>query len=130
MISWAGTGIVFNSGQAGLCCDTFGCDEWHPIDHDMLGEPSFEFGRWLGWLYLDANRPDMFPRVFRFCSVSCMEHWLGQQRIDRFKGRNLGSAQEYEPVPPWFEQALKLPKDEVTRRRAVAQVKKLEAEAR
>lgn len=56
-------------------CDGLGCRETHPIDHECLGEPSFELGKWLGWVYLDLNRPDLVPRTLRFCSVDCMIDW-------------------------------------------------------
>lgn len=53
-------------------CDAIGCTESHPVDHDCLGEPGFAVGRWLGWVYLDLNRPDLCWRPLRFCSIECM----------------------------------------------------------
>lgn len=90
-----------------ILCDALGCEEAHPLDHEMLGEPSFTTGRWLGWVYLDLNRPDLFERVLRFCSVSCCQWWLEREVITR--GRR--------PVTP-LDEALRRPSDEVARRRA------------
>ena len=59
-------------------CDAFGCNESHPLEHDAIGEPYFGIGKWLGWMYLDINRPDMFDRPLRFCSVACLLFWIGQ----------------------------------------------------
>ncbi len=63
-----------------IVCDGIGCPEAHPIEHDCLGEPSFGVGRWLGWLYVDMNRPDLYPDTLRFCGVGCLEDWLWRQR--------------------------------------------------
>lgn len=90
-----------------LYCDAYGCEECHPIDHEALGEPSFGTGRWLGWVYLDLNRPDLFPRELRFCSVRCCEWWLQREVITRLN----------EPLSP-LDEALRAPYDEVARRRA------------
>jgi hypothetical protein len=46
-------------------CDAFGCTETHPIEHEAMTEPGFRFGKWLGWLYLDINRPDLMDRQQR-----------------------------------------------------------------
>jgi hypothetical protein len=96
-------------------CDAFGCDETHPLEHDMLGEPGFGTGRWLGWLYLDLNRNDLFPRELRFCSVECASWWLDTARnvrsIDRL------SQKKYQPTA--LDLALRNPDDEVMRERAL-----------
>lgn len=57
-------------------CDALGCRETHPVRHEDLGKPGFGIGRWLGWLYLDLNRPDLRDRPLRFCSTWCLRSWL------------------------------------------------------
>lgn len=93
--------------KGNIWCDAFGCQETHPLDHEMLGEPSFLTGRWLGWVYLDLNRPDLFDRILRFCSVSCCQWWLEREVITRGK----------RPISP-LDEALRRPSDEMARRRA------------
>jgi hypothetical protein len=66
-----------------LHCDAFGCTETHPVEHDAMTEPGFRFGKWLGWLYLDINRPDLVDRQLRFCSVFCLRHWLNMHVSER-----------------------------------------------
>lgn len=90
-----------------LRCDAYGCEEKHPIDHEALGQESYETGRWLGWVYLDLNRPDLFPRPLRFCSVRCCQWWLEREIITRMG----------EPLSP-LDEALRAPADEMKRRRA------------
>lgn len=90
-----------------LKCDGFGCDERHPLEHECLGEPSFGTGRWLGWIYVDFNRPDLWDREFRFCSVVCLEHWLERESISRARR-----------TPTALDIALRSPQDEVARKRA------------
>lgn len=89
-------------------CDTFGCNESHPIDHEMLGEESFATGRWLGWIYLDLNRPDLFHRPLRFCSVRCAQWWLDRESVTRAQA----------PLSP-LDEALRSPTDEIKRRAAI-----------
>lgn len=92
-----------------LRCDALGCNETHPLDHEMLGEPSFGTGRWLGWVYLDLNRPDLFPRELRFCSVRCCQWWLDREVVTRL----------HEPLSP-LDVALRRPYDMVARKRGLA----------
>lgn len=66
-----------------LRCDAFGCIERHPLDHDDIGDVCFGNGRWLGWVYLDLNRPDLWERPVRFCSVGCLQWWLDRESITR-----------------------------------------------
>jgi hypothetical protein len=61
-------------------CDAFGCIESHPAIHDEMDEQGFEPGYWLGWLYLDLNRPDLSWRPLRFCGTSCLMHWVQMHR--------------------------------------------------
>jgi hypothetical protein len=88
-------------------CDALGCTETHPLEHEALGEPSFGTGRWLGWVYLDLNRPDLFGRPLRFCSVSCCQWWLEREVITRGN----------RPLSP-LDEALRAPDDQLKRRRA------------
>lgn len=88
-------------------CDAFGCNETHPLEHDCLGEPCFGSGRWLGWVYLDPNRPDLFPRELRFCSVRCALWWMEREAV---------TWHVREPTP--LDLALRSPNDVVARRRA------------
>lgn len=89
-------------------CDALGCNESHPIDHDHIGEVGFDFGRWLGWIYVDLNRRDLFERPLRFCSIWCAVWWLEREVIGR--GRR--------PVSP-LEVALNSPHDELKRKAAL-----------
>lgn len=93
-------------------CDMFGCYEWHPLDHESLGDESFGTGRWLGWLYLDLNRPDLYNRPMRFCSVQCCALWLERQAerplFERGERRDTTA----------LDRALRRPSDEVARRAA------------
>lgn len=59
-----------------ICCDALGCRETHPVRHEALGRPGFGIGRWLGWVYLDLNRPDLRADPLRFCSTWCLRWWL------------------------------------------------------
>lgn len=70
-------------------CDAFGCRERHPLNHKEIGKPGFALGKWLGWVYLDINRPDLIDRPLRFCSVLCLEHWL---RMNAEHERRIGRA--------------------------------------
>jgi hypothetical protein len=72
-------------------CDAFGCDESHPLEHDAVGELGFDFGKWIGWIYIDLNRPDLFERPLRFCSCSCAQWWLEREVVTR-RGRPRQSA--------------------------------------
>lgn len=90
-----------------ITCDAMGCDESHPIDHPDLGEECFGTGRWLGWVYLDLNRPDLLPRPLRFCSVACCVWWLERESITN--GRR--------PLSP-LDEAIRAPSDELKRKRA------------
>jgi hypothetical protein len=92
-----------------LRCDGFGCNERHPLDHDCLGEPCFGTGRWLGWVYLDLNRPDLFPRELRFCGTQCLRDWLEREIQNRF---------DRIPVRTALDDALRAPHDEIARKRA------------
>lgn len=92
-------------------CDTFGCNETHPIDHEALGEPSFGTGRWLGWVYLDLNRPDLFERQLRFCSVNCCRWWLEREIVTR-------GTEQISPL----DKALRSPHDEVARKAALKSI--------
>lgn len=89
-------------------CDALGCPEEHPLEHDELGEVGFDFGRWLGWIYIDLNRPDLFERQLRFCSISCACWWLQREVIGR--GRR--------PLSP-LEVALNSPADRLARQAAL-----------
>lgn len=62
-----------------LRCDAGGCGEMHPRVHECLGEPSFGENRWLGWVYLDLNRPDLAHRELRFCGIKCLDWWIAFQ---------------------------------------------------
>lgn len=99
---------TLDGDAAYLRCDAFGCEERHPVVHECLGEECFGTGRWLGWVYLDLNRPDLFARTLRFCSVSCCQWWLEREAITRGK----------RPSSP-LDEALRAPADETARRRAV-----------
>lgn len=57
-------------------CDNYGCDETYPLHHENEGDPGFEDGKWLGWFYLDLNRPDLIARGLRFCDIRCLRWWL------------------------------------------------------
>lgn len=57
-------------------CDNFGCDESYPKSHPDERHPGFVGGRWLGWFYLDINRPDLTDRELRFCDIRCLTWWL------------------------------------------------------
>ena len=94
-----------------LHCDGFGCGETHPLQHDHLGEMSFGTGRWLGWLYLDLNRLDLWDREMRFCSVACLQHWLEREIVTKGK-----------EAPTALDEALRRPQDELARRRASAEM--------
>lgn len=91
-----------------LRCDNYGCNETHPLDHDCLGEPSFGTGRWLGWIYVDMNRPDLFERELRFCGTSCLEGWLINLQYHRKNRTGF----------PRLDEALRRPHDETARKRA------------
>jgi hypothetical protein len=101
-------------GAVHLRCDAFGCDEIHPLEHECLGDPGYGTGRWLGWLYLDLNRPDLFPVVLRFCSTFCLYHWIAQHESSGFG---------YRKKPTKLDEALRAPCDEVARRRAGLEAK-------
>lgn len=73
------------STEARITCDAFGCGESHPVDFPERGEPGFEPGRWLGWLYLDLNLPHMFERELRFCDVACLVHWCDMYRFKQVR---------------------------------------------
>ncbi len=88
-------------------CDALWCDESHPLDHDWLGRPSFETGRWLGWVYLDVNRPDLIDRPLRFCCGECLVWWIDNQTMLRPKRRQ----------PSDMDLALREPADVMARRR-------------
>lgn len=88
-------------------CDGFGCPETHPLEHEALGEPSFGTGRWLGWLYVDLNRPDLFPRELRFCCTGCCVDWMQREVLTRVR---------YEPTA--LDVALRSPEDALARKRA------------
>ena len=94
-----------------LHCDAFACKETHPLQHEHLGAESFGTGRWLGWLYLDLNRPDLWDREMRFCSVACLQHWLEMEIVT--KGKETVSA---------LDEALRRPQDELARHRALAEL--------
>lgn len=96
---------ALREGGIYLRCDNIGCNETHPIDHEDLGQPEFEFGRWMGWMYLDLNREDLFGRAFRFCSTLCLADWLDAQIVGRGK-RPLSA----------LDRALREPGNEVVRR--------------
>lgn len=98
-------GLVKNDTY--IRCDGFGCVETHPIDHELLGEPCFGTGRWIGWIYVDLNRPDLWDRELRFCGVRCLQWWLDKEII------TWGRA----PRTP-LDDALRAPKDELARARA------------
>lgn len=89
-------------------CDALGCEESHPLDHPNIGDVGFDFGRWLGWIYVDLNRPDLFERQLRFCSIACAVWWLEREVIGR--GRR--------PISP-LEVALNSPQDRVKRQAAL-----------
>lgn len=89
-------------------CDAFGCDERHPLEHEDLGEECFGTGRWLGWIYVDLNRPDLFPRDLRFCSVQCAQWWFDREVITRHT----------QPLSP-LDEALRAPNDVLKRKRAM-----------
>lgn len=57
-------------------CDAFGCEESFPLEHEALGETGFALGKWLGWVFVDFNRPDLFDRQMRFCSLLCLLSWI------------------------------------------------------
>lgn len=97
-------------GRTFLRCDALGCNESHPIEHEMLGEESFGTGRWMGWLYLDLNRPDLFDREFRFCQVSCALWWLESNTSHRYE-------KVREPLGP-LDRALRSPNDALARKRS------------
>lgn len=82
------------------------------LDHEMLGEPSFGTGRWLGWIYIDLNRPDLYgdDHVVRLCSVTCALWWLERECV---KPRRV-VAEDLTPL----DRALRAPNDAVARRRA------------
>lgn len=90
-------------------CDAFGCEETHPLDHESLGEECFGTGRWLGWVYLDLNRPDLFERVFRFCCVRHALYWMERECVSM---RSIVQ----DPTP--LDRALRSPTDEMARRSA------------
>lgn len=103
-----GVGSGIRGGR--VRCDAAGvggCEETHPLEHELLGDPSFGTGRWLGWVYLDINRPDLLDRELRFCSVGCCTWWLDRQILTA--GRREKTA---------LDRALRRPQDEVQRARA------------
>jgi hypothetical protein len=61
-------------------CDAFGCGETFPLVHEYLGTPCFTPGRFLGWIFLDINRPDLIDRELAFCGIRCCEWWLFAKR--------------------------------------------------
>jgi hypothetical protein len=94
-------------------CDAMWCEESHPIDHECIGEPSFATGRWLGWVYLDLNRPDLFERELRFCSVRCAQWWLDREVVLRVP-------RDLSPI----DRALRSPADAVQRQAALRQLRR------
>lgn len=66
-----------------IACDAMGCDETYPLDHECVTEPGFRFGKWLGWLYLDINRPDLFTDQLAFCSPGCLTWWVATKMQSR-----------------------------------------------
>ena len=99
------------SGAVRFTCDAFGCDESFPLEHEDLGQPCFGTGRFLGWIFIDLNRPDLFPRDLRFCGVRCAEHWL------HWRARE-GTQRPLTPL----DKALRNPVDEMARQRALTWV--------
>lgn len=104
MITSLGSGI--KDGR--VFCDALGCPESHPLEHEGLGEESFGTGRWLGWLYIDLNRPDLVERSLRFCSVHCTLWWLERECVTT-SGQRTQSP---------LDEALRRPNDELARARA------------
>lgn len=96
---------LIREGVIWLRCDNLGCNEMYPLEHEDLGTPGFGTGRWLGWLYLDMNREDLFERDFRFCSTWCVIDWLPMQQASKAK----------RPVSV-LDKALRQPGNEVVRR--------------
>lgn len=92
-----------------LNCDSLGCVESHPLDHELVGQPSFGTGRWLGWVYLDLNQPLLFQRPLRFCSVFCCARWL---EMASYNGGRLNRP------PTNLDIALGNPDDALARKRA------------
>ena len=101
---------ITNNGQ--VRCDALGCTETHPLDHEGLGEDSFGTGRWIGWIYLDLNRPDLWTRPMHFCCVQCCAWWLERQAERPLfeRGDPRGTTA--------LDRALRRPGDEVARRAA------------
>lgn len=62
-------------------CDALGCRETHPILHENVGEPGYELGRWLGWVYLNLNNENLVDRELRFCSAHCCLWWLEREIV-------------------------------------------------
>jgi hypothetical protein len=61
-------------------CDGVGCEETYPRFHDENG-PGFTDGKWLGWFYLDLNRPDLRTGPLRFCGMRCLLWWLSETQM-------------------------------------------------
>lgn len=100
-----------NAEDIRLQCDGPLCDERHPLVHEGLGDISFGVGRWLGWLYLDLNRPDIFPRELRFCGRFCLGRWLDRETVTGSKHKLTA-----------LDRALRAPYDEVARRKMLAEL--------
>lgn len=62
-------------------CDAFGCEETYPVHHPQEIEEGFRFGKWLGWVYLDINRPDIIDRPFRFHDALCLRWWIERETM-------------------------------------------------
>lgn len=96
-------------------CDGFGCTESHPIDHPTVGKDGFGLGRWVGWVYLDLNRTDLFDRPLRFCTIACMTDWC------EFATRRSHLTPQRHP----FDDLLaRTPVDEVDQQRRLTEVRK------
>ena len=78
MISKTGALVVL---EGRVHCDGLGCDETYPVDHEYVGRTGFTDGKWLGWLYLDINRPDLIDRPLAFCRVDCLDWWINAQTM-------------------------------------------------
>lgn len=62
-----------------ITCDNATCEESYPRFHEERG-PGFDNGKWLGWFYLDLNRPDLHNGPLRFCGFHCLIWWLAETK--------------------------------------------------
>lgn len=65
--------------QDRVYCDGFGCGESYPKVHEDEGKPGFQSGKWLNWVYLDINRPDLAAAPLKFCDLYCLDGWMRSQ---------------------------------------------------